>query len=173
MTSQDLKQKHSCDDLRICKNCYQKREPDHLCPLKIEKLLSFHTRLAFFEIIFDNITRKPLMAIILREEKERGIFEQYLFFDPETSCTNSQTANQLKFKYFETNWRLENLDFNLSIKSSKNNQINNFQTTAGVSLADQLLTYLLDVSFPHTTYICQDSLSLNLVRINQILLGFD
>ena len=94
MTSQDLKQKHSCDDLRICKNCYQKREPDHLCPLKIEKLLSFHTRLAFFEIIFDNITRKPLMAIILREEKERGIFEQYLFFDPETSCTNSQTANQ-------------------------------------------------------------------------------
>ena len=99
LTSEDLKKNHNCTDLKHCKFCYQKKELDHLCPLKFEKVSVYHTRLSFFHIFFDVKSKDPLGALFLREEKNRGAFTYYSYFAPQINLQDCVKFEYLVFDY--------------------------------------------------------------------------
>ena len=165
-TSSDVKAAHICSEGRTCRNCFLIKENWHQCPMKLEKPHDFHTRLSFFKIIFDNIDQ-PLFAIFYREEKERGNFAKHIFFDNELGHDIFED-NCLSEQYFKPNWDIDiafKLCNKLSDKSTFFQQLQSLKTKDTCNLSDKVLFFLLDENFCHTTYICEDSSSTNLMLI--------
>ena len=168
LNSNDLKVSHSCSDQRICRFCFEKKDLDHLCKLRNEKLTTYHTRLAFFNLIFEQNSRITFGLIALREENERGSFKNYRFFEPYFPCTDLP-FEPFKFNYFDLHSNFTNTAYKPTV--TKMNLKNNFylqiQRNLGQpfsTLEDQMLDFFLDPSFENTTYICEDSTSEVMVR---------
>ena len=170
-TSEDLKKSHTCDQFKICRNCYRLKEANHLCKLKIEKPHSFNSRLAFFQIVFDQITSIPIAAFFLREESKRGTFTKYAFYDELIQCKSKEESNFFIQNYFEK-FQDYNKDFFDSKKIEKK-CLNYFETLAEqpICFAREILKFLMDVNFHTTTYICEDTSSCNLMGILSLLVN--
>ena len=163
-TSADVKAAHLCAEGRICKNCFLIKENWHQCPMKLEKPHDFHTRLSFFKIIFDN-SDQPLFAIFYREEKERGNFNKYVFFENELGHDIFE-ENCLNQQYFQPPWDI-NVAFKscskLSNKSTFFQKLQSLKKEDTLNLTKKVLCFTLDENFGYTTYICEDSSSSNLM----------
>ena len=79
LASNEMKKRHVCGSLRNCRYCYLPQEEDHICLIRKEKCHKYHSRLGFcqFQFFAEN---ELLIALIYREEKERGSFTKYSFF---------------------------------------------------------------------------------------------
>ena len=170
LTSDDLKKNHDCLKLKDCKFCFGKRDADHLCLLKQEKVSSFQTRLSFFNLILDDKNHKPLGALFLREENKRGSFTYYSFFNSKTSLEDIITPNYFNVNYFGNALSIANSAFNTKARFPKT--MPNFKSylqksgdLEDLSFIAKLLGFLLDTKFAHTSYICDDSSSQNMVII--------
>lgn len=172
LTSEDLKRTHVCVNSKLCSDCHKPSEPDHLCRLAQVKLPPFHNRLCFFKIIFlpndvnsFNDVSIPLMAIFMREEKERGFFKNYVFFNPiyYDKSHYSQT-NQFKFSYFPSHTNYSAFDDLLKRRPKKISE--DFQRNSRLlgsknGFGEILLKFLLE--YPATSYICNDPNSFTMV----------
>ena len=163
LNSNDLKEKHSCSDQRICRFCYVKKELDHLCKLRNEKLPAYHTRLAFFNLIFEQNSKLPFGLMVLREDDERGSFKMYRYFEPYFPSTDF-IHSLFQFNYFDFHSRFTNTAYKPTVMNmnSKNNfylQIQKDLEEPLLSLEDQMLDFFLDPCYQNTTYICEDSSS--------------
>jgi len=169
-TSAQLKNNHRCIDSKMCKGCFKLKEPDHLCRMKFEKCLKGHTRLAFFKIAFDKISSEPLFAIFYREEQERGTFSKYVFFEPTLEVSNIEKKLMIRRQYFDSKFNIPDQDFmttNLNkLKADFVSSMENLRQSEEASFSNQIGMFLLDDNYTNTTYICEDSSSINLVRIN-------
>ena len=150
----------------MCKICFKMKEPNHLCQMKFEKSATYHTRLAFFKIAFDKISSEPLFALFYREENLRGDFSKYIFFDPNLNSSNIIENNQLSSPYFDSELPIPNQDFpRMSKIKLKDNFISSLKSLeeSEETFSKQLAMFLLDQNFTNTTYLCEDSSSINLV----------
>ena len=164
--SVQLSNNHKCTDLKMCKICFKMKEPNHLCQMKFEKSATYHTRLAFFKIAFDKISNEPLFALFYREENLRGDFSKYIFFDPNLNSSNIIENNQLSSPYFDSQLPIPNQDFpRMSKIKLKDNFISSLKSLeeSEETFSKQLAMFLLDQNFTNTTYLCEDSSSINLV----------
>ena len=165
-TSNDLKLNHFCFEGRTCKNCYSTKESNHQCPLKLEKEVEVHIRLAFYKIIFDN-DGLPLFIIFFREEERRGNFTKYIFFE---NCLNKDDIiehNSLDLPYFSSKWCMkEEFPEKLRIptKSIFFQLLENLNSSTSICLAQKILRFLLNEEFSHCCYISEDSSSTNSVK---------
>jgi hypothetical protein len=136
--------------------------------MKIEKWPNNHTRLAFFKIAFDKISCEPLFAIFYREEEKRGNFFKYVFFDPSLNVPNLERKEEIYRQYFNTSLDVPFQEF-LTQKSKKIKDdflsSLNYLSQCQESFSKQIGAFLLDDDFTNTTYICEDSSSINLVRM--------
>ena len=160
LNSQQLRESHSCFDYSICKFCYQTKEPDHLCKLRWPKPVISHNRLCFFNIIF-NEDSDPLLAIFYREEKFRGNFTKYFFFNDERCGYSDEIVqNYLYYHYFPTG----SDSLFEELKSRKKKKITEDFRRNSAKLNDnqlrtKLLKFILDANYSHTSYICNSSTS--------------
>ena len=171
-TSEELQKSHNCADLKICKFCYKVKDADHLCPMKIEKCVEGHTRLAFFKIAFDKLTNKPLMALFYREEEFRGNFSRYSLFEPNLKCSNSFEKQFLSRQYFDPELKIPNQGFvactNLKLKDDVKSSLKRLEESEE-SFSKHLATFLLSENSSNTTYICEDATGIILVFYIQII----
>jgi len=161
-----LKNDHRCTDFKMCKTCFTLKEPNHLCSMKFEKWPMNHTRLAFFKIAFDKISSEPLFAIFYREENSRGSFSRHIFFDPNLDMPDFEENFKLNCPYF--NLDIPHQDFmNSKSKKLKADFISSLEhlKRSQESFSKLIGTFILDNNFTNTTYICEDSASMNLVSI--------
>lgn len=101
LTSQDLKKRHTCGDLKPCRHCFLPNDLNHLCPLKKVKLDGFHNRLGFFNLQFSH-TNELVMALILRESTERGVFDRTSFYHSNFGYSDGEEKSFLRFNYFKS-----------------------------------------------------------------------
>ena len=165
-TTFDVKANHICHEGAICKFCFtQKEKGFHQCPLKFEIAPKFLTRLGFFKFVADD-EGLPLLAIFYREENERGSFKKYVFLDPTINWKISNGPDEKVTSYLLKEWPLKK-DFNTHCKISKTStffqQIQSLREDSAPSLANSVLTFLLDERYVNTTFICEDSNGSNLV----------
>ena len=164
MTSQQLRESHSCFDYSICKFCYQSKEPDHLCKLRWPKPITSHNRLCFFNIIFtETDTMEPLLAIFYREEEYRGNFTKYFFLKEEAvGYSDEIVKNYFNFNYFPMDANF-NQNFEALNKRRKKKITEDFRRNSAKlmdpQLKPKLLNFILDAAYCHTTYICNSSSS--------------
>jgi len=138
--------------------------------MKHEQCLQSHTRLAFFKIAFDKISSEPLFAIFYREEQERGTFSKYVFFEPTLGLPKVEKKFMLSRTYFDPELNIPHQSFmtkkSKKLKADFLSSMQNLRQSEESSFSKQIGTFLLDDNYTNTTYICEDSSSINLVRIN-------
>lgn len=164
-TSEEVKNNHQCFKSSFCKLCFNLKEDNHLCPIRKEKPQKYLTRLAFFEVIFD-INNVPIAFIFYREEIERGFFTPHAFFQKTFFQKNQEVQNELfKTLYLEPEWKIDR-----TFKQKPENetsaffqQIKRIRESTSDDIETAALQYILQKNFTHTTYICEDSSSKNLV----------
>ena len=170
-TSSDVKAAHICSEGRTCRNCFLIKENWHQCPMKLEKPHDFHVRLSFFKIIFDDFN-DPLFAIFYREEKERGNFNKYIFFEKDLG-NDIFEENYLNEKYFNPDW---NIDISFKSGSKLSDKSTFFQQLESLkresNLSAKVLCFTLNENFGYTTYICEDSSSTNLMILVNWFVGY-
>jgi hypothetical protein len=108
------------------------------------------------------------MAMFYREEQSRGMFSKYVFFEESLKESDFEEKFALNQAYFDPNLKMSNQEF-LATKSEKLKAdfLSSLQHLAESkeSFSKQIGMFLLDDNFTNTTYICEDSSSINLVSI--------
>jgi len=165
------KTQHICHEQPICHYCFERKQTDHLCKLKKEKVSKQHPRLAFFTMefyeksILDN--KNPCLAVILRESESRECFKKYLISDSFFNCDTTLPIHEI-FPYLPN--FIKKMPFeNKLIKPDSlcNAQLSMLEKNANAQ-NDCLLKFLkfvLDKMFTNTTYICQDRDSVILMTL--------
>lgn len=165
-TSQDIKNSHYCSTNGYCKYCKQEKESDHLCKLQHVRPAPYHSRLCFFKILFIS-NDFPLMAMFLKEEKERGQFTKFTFVNNIIMNSNNHVlTSYLNFTYFKPDTKYASFRDLLKkrpIKITEDFLASIRHLEKPSSFEDQILAFMLQQQ--HTSFICEDSSSDHLVSI--------
>ena len=138
--------------------------------MKLERAPEIHVRLGFFKIFF-NDEDLPIFAIFYREEKLRGHFTKYIFYEKSISTRfstqNSVTQNDLVESYLDSQWHILE-EFPEAPKFDRHSiffqHLNFLRNEVTEELSQQVLRFVLDSHFSHTSYLCEDTNSFNLVN---------
>ena len=118
LTSDEMKKRHVCGSLRNCRYCFFPQEQEHhLCLIRKEKCHNYHSRLGFCQLqLFGG--NELLMALIYREENERGFFAKYSFFSKKFNVKDTKD-NTFSYDYMKGSVPKKQVQFKLGKPNSK------------------------------------------------------
>lgn len=164
LTSQKIRETHSCSDLTTCNFCFQIKENNHLCKLKEAKISKFHSKLGF--IVLETFNEEPLFSLMYLEQTKRGEFRKFLIADPSSNfACNDET---FQFDYFLPNTKNLAKTFaqtrNAKITKDFQTILEGLKQSTFYQFSKTFITFLL--SSPYTTFICQDKDGQTMVSIS-------
>jgi len=170
-TSLDIKNLHKCGD-KICKICFRKEEPNHLCQLYIEQYPKHHPKLGFI-YIESALNFEPLTAILYVEIKKCQ-FKTHIIADPSLKLKNCFTTEILEFDYLENvkdihDNQIKSKKVLTSKKTNDYNEIRKSIKKQDPSFNQQLLKFFFEEEAIGTTFIVADEDNLIMVIIWTIL----
>ena len=182
---------HQCGGTKMCKFCFQPKEPNHLCRLKTEIVNKNWPRIGFIgSASIDNLPENCFsctksetcefhkdiqkdfefnlfLIFMYREEKKRGSFAKYVL-SPDLNI-NTRQEDAINYQYFKN---IENHPFQKYNQAQKKTTDfeRNYEQLIGMSdttLIRQILLLTMDKDFANTTYICQNNNSTTFVSLKE------